>query len=168
MTAAYVAAVRGSGVKIVDTRKTTPLLRRYEKLAVRHGGGLNHRFALYDGILLKENHIVAAGGISNAVRKAVAGSHHLMKIGVEVTQISELDEAIEAGAESILLDNMDVERMKEAVQRAKGRDVVLEASGNVSLDSVRAIAQTGVDLISIGSLTHSAPAVDLSLVIANV
>lgn len=166
LTAAMVDRVKDLNVRICDTRKTTPLLRQLEKDAVRHGGGANHRFALYDGILIKENHITAAGGVSQAVKAAVDRSHHLLNVGVEVTTLAELEEAIDSGADVALLDNMSLEQMREAVAAAKGR-IVLEASGNVTLDRVRAIAETGVDIISVGALTHSAPAIDLSLEISN-
>ncbi|MCC6486378.1 MAG: carboxylating nicotinate-nucleotide diphosphorylase [Candidatus Hydrogenedentes bacterium] len=166
-TAAFVAEVDDLGVRICDTRKTTPLMRNLEKQAVIHGGGANHRFALFDGVLIKENHITAAGGVTQAVQRALKGTHHLMKIGVEVTSLDEFDEALACGADAVLLDNMGVEEMQQAVERSKGSKVVLEASGNVTLDRLRAIAETGVHVISIGALTHSAPAIDLSLEITN-
>ena len=162
LTAAFVGRVNGLNVRICDTRKTTPRLRELEKEAVRHGGGSNHRFALYDGILIKENHITAAGGVSAAVQAAINRSHHLMSVGVEVTNLAELDEAIAAGADVALLDNMNDDQMREAVTFVNGRDIVLEASGNITLDRVRDVAATGVNIISIGALTHSAPAIDLS------
>ena len=162
-----VERANGFDVRICETRKTTPLLRQLEKDAVRHGGGSNHRFALYDGILIKENHITAAGGVGSAVKAAVNRSHHLMSVGVEVTSLAELEEAIAAGADVALLDNMSVELMRQAVALSQGHDVKLEASGNITLDRVRAIAETGVHVISVGALTHSAPAIDLSLEIAN-
>jgi nicotinate-nucleotide pyrophosphorylase (carboxylating) len=163
LTARYVKAVAGLPVHITDTRKTTPLFRRLEKEAVVHGGGHNHRHALYDGILIKDNHIRAAGGVGEAVRRARSGAHHLMKIEVEVTTLAECDEALAAGAEAILLDNMDAATMRKAVARGKGRGVTFEASGGVNLETVRGIAETGVNVISIGALTHSAPAADVSL-----
>lgn len=163
LTAEYVAAVDGLNVKICDTRKTTPLLRRLEKEAVVHGGGTNHRHNLFNGILIKENHIRAAGGIEPAVRRAADGAHHLMKVEVEVTSLEEFDQAIRAGADAIMLDNMDYDTMREAVCRAQGLKVIIEASGNASLANIRAMAETGVHIISVGSLTHSAPAADLSL-----
>lgn len=166
-TAAMAERVQGLPVRICDTRKTTPLLRALEKQAVLHGGGANHRFGLYDGVLIKENHIAAAGGVGEAVRRAARHAHHLMKIECEVTDLDEFDEAVAAGAQVILLDNMPLDAMREAVKRAKGSGVLLEASGNVTLERVRAIAETGVDIISAGSLTHSAPAIDLSLDISN-
>lgn len=168
LTARYVDALAGLTTRICDTRKTTPFLRHLEKKAVQHGGGTNHRFALFDGVLIKENHIVAAGGVRQAVEKAANGTHHLMKVGVEVTTLDELREALNSGAGAILLDNMSIEQIRDAVEIAKGTHVVLEASGNMSLDRVRTIAETGVHIISIGALTHSAPAIDLSLLIENV
>lgn len=169
LTAAFVAAIEGFPARILDTRKTTPLLRALEKAAVAHGGGTNHRFNLSDGILIKDNHIVAAGGVKTAVKRARAGAHHLMRVEVEVTSLEELNEAFRGGAEIILLDNMDLETMTQAVESRNkyAPDTVLEASGNASLDRVRAMAETGVDFISVGALTHSAPAADLSLRIVN-
>jgi len=167
-TSRYVTALDGMKVKLCDTRKTAPLMRQLEKQAVLHGGGSNHRYALFDGVLIKENHITAAGGVANAVKRAWRNTHHLMKIGVEVTNLRELEEAIEAGADAILLDNMDVDEMRRAVERANGTDIILEASGNITLERIREIAATGVHVVSVGALTHSAPAVDLSLEISNV
>lgn len=161
LTNRYVEKTRGLKAKIVDTRKTTPCHRFMEKYAVKVGGGYNHRFGLFDGILIKDNHIKTLGSIKKAVREAKKG-HHLFKIEVEVKNLKELKEAIESGADIIMLDNMTVRDMKEAVKIAKGR-VMLEASGNISLENVREVAETGVDLISVGALTHSAPAVDISL-----
>lgn len=163
LTAAYVEAVRGLPVKICDTRKTTPGLRALEKEAVRHGGGHNHRFALYDGVLIKDNHIVAAGGIGPAVRLARERAHHLLKIEVEASNLSQVREALDAGADAILLDNMDLDTLRTAVRLAKDSGALLEASGNVTLERVRAIAETGVHVISAGALTHSARAIDISL-----
>lgn len=162
LTRRYVEAVAGSGAVIVDTRKTTPGLRRLEKAAVRAGGGQNHRFGLYDGILIKDNHVVAAGGLRAAVEAARASAHHLLKIEVEVTRLADVEEAVAAGADVLLLDNMPVAEMAEAVRRAAGR-VLVEASGGVNLETVAAIARTGVNFISVGRLTHSAPALDLSM-----
>jgi nicotinate-nucleotide pyrophosphorylase (carboxylating) len=162
LTRRYVEAVAGTKAVIVDTRKTTPGLRLLEKAAVRAGGGRNHRFGLSDGVLIKDNHLVAAGGIRPAVEAARRHAHHLLKIEVEVSSLEGLEEAIAAGAEAVLLDNMSVEQMAEAVKLARGL-VLLEASGRVSLETVGAIARTGVDFISVGRLTHSAPALDLSL-----
>jgi nicotinate-nucleotide pyrophosphorylase (carboxylating) len=161
-TAALVDAVKGAGAEIVCTRKTTPGLRAFEKHAVRCGGGKNHRFGLFDAILIKDNHVVAAGGITAALRRAREAAGHMVKIELEVDGLSGLDEALAAGADVILLDNMSLDDMTEAVRRAKGR-ARLEASGNVTLASARAIAQTGVDMISSGWITHSAPALDLGL-----
>lgn len=161
MTAAFVEKLKDLNVKIVDTRKTTPSLRFLEKYAVRVGGGYNHRFGLYDGILIKDNHIEAAGSIINAI-EAARKHHHLSKIEVEVENINDLKEALKGGADVVMLDNMTVEEMKEAVRLAKGK-VILEASGNINLNNVRAVAETGVDLISVGAITHSAPAVDISM-----
>lgn len=167
LTAQFVNAVGDLPARVCDTRKTTPLLRPLEREAVRHGGGCNHRYNLASGILLKENHIRAAGGVAQALKSAHAAAPHLMRVEIEVTTLDELREALEHGAEAVLLDNMDNGTMAEAVRmaRAMPHRVVLEASGNVSLERVRAIAETGVDLISVGALTHSAPAADLSLLI---
>lgn len=161
LTSAFVARIEGFDAKILDTRKTTPGMRFLEKYAVQAGGGSSHRMGLYDGILIKDNHIKAAGGIKRAVRLARKGSH-LMKIEVEAETLDEVKEALAAGVDVIMLDNMGVDEMKRAVRLAKGK-AILEASGNVSLGNVRDIAATGVDLISIGTLTHSAPAVDISM-----
>ncbi len=161
LTGSFVDAVMGTGAKIIDTRKTTPCLRFMEKYAVRIGGGVNHRFGLYDGILIKDNHIEAVGSITKAIAMAKA-VHHLVKTEVEVENLSDLREAVEAGADVIMLDNMSVNDMKEAVKIVQKR-IPLEASGNVSLGNVRAIAESGVDLISIGALTHSVTAADISL-----
>ncbi len=164
-TAKYVAAVHENPVRICDTRKTTPLLRDLEKVAVRHGGGWNHRQALYDGILIKENHIQAAGGIQLAVSQAHDGSHHLLNIEVEVTNLAECQEAIAAGAGVIMLDNMSLDDMRQAVEMGRDTSVTFEASGNVNLSTVAGIAATGIDIVSVGSITHSAPSVDFSLTI---
>jgi nicotinate-nucleotide pyrophosphorylase (carboxylating) len=161
LTARFVDAVAGTKAKIVDTRKTTPGHRMMEKYAVRMGGGVNHRFGLFDGILIKDNHIEAVGGIRQAVALAKSG-HHLAKIEVEVENLKELEEALDAGADIVMLDNMTVPDMADAV-KATGGKVLLEASGNVSLANVREIAETGVDMISVGALTHSAAAADISL-----
>jgi nicotinate-nucleotide pyrophosphorylase (carboxylating) len=162
LTRAFVDKVAGTHARIVDTRKTTPGLRELQKAAVRAGGGGNHRFALYDGILLKDNHLAVAGGVTAAVAAARARASHMLKVEVEVTNLDELAEAIAAGADIAMLDNMSLEQMREAVAFTAGR-VLLEASGGVTLQTVADIAATGVDLISVGALTHSAPAVDLSL-----
>lgn len=161
-TAALVDAVAGTKAKIVCTRKTTPGMRAFEKYAVRCGGGVNHRFGLFDAVMIKDNHIVAAGGIAPALAAARAAAGHLVPIEIEVDRLSQLDEALAAGARIILLDNMSIEDMRQAVARVSGR-AVLEASGNVTLATVRAIAETGVDVISSGAITHSAPCLDLGL-----
>ena len=161
-TARFVAAVGGSGCRIVDTRKTTPGLRVLEKYAVRVGGGFNHRTGLGDGILIKNNHITAAGGVAAAVGAARVGAPHGLKVEVECASFAEVDEALAAGAEIILLDNMSIDEMTEAVRRISGRALV-EASGGVTLNNVAAVATTGVDIISVGALTHSVPAVDLHM-----
>ena len=158
----YVTLVADLPVKIVDTRKTAPGLRVLDKQAVRDGGGANHRFNLSDGILIKDNHIKAAGGILEAIGKCKAHAPHTLKIEIEVESITGLVEAIDAGADIIMLDNMSTEAMKEAVLINAGR-AILEASGNMSLIRVREVAETGVDIISIGALTHSVKALDISL-----
>ncbi len=162
MTRRYSDAIRGTRAKILDTRKTAPGLRILDKYAVRVGGGHNHRFALYDGILIKDNHIAAAGGIGPAVKRVRERVPHTLKIEVEVKDMAELEEALEAGADTILLDNMGIAEMARAVHRVAGR-VPLEASGNMTLDRVREVADTGVDMISVGALTHSVTAADISL-----
>lgn len=164
LTNMFVEKIRGLHAKIVDTRKTTPGLRFMEKYAVRVGGGNNHRFGLFDGILIKDNHIEAVGSITEALRLASEG-HHLAKIEVEVENLKDLKEAVEGGSDIVMLDNMSIQDMKEAVNivRTLKKNVILEASGNVSLENVREVAETGVDLISIGALTHSATAVDISM-----
>ncbi len=158
----YVEAVKDLPAKIVDTRKTTPGLRLFDKMAVRHGGAFNHRFNLSDGVLIKDNHIAAAGGISAAIRKVKQDIPHTIRIEVEVESLDGLLEAIAAGADIVMLDNMSLAQMKEAVQVNCGR-VLLEASGNMNLETVRLVAETGVDLISVGKLTHSVTAMDISL-----
>ena len=162
MTAQFVAEIEGTEAVIVDTRKTTPGLRLLEKYAVRMGGGGNHRMALYDGVLIKENHIAAAGGIATAISRARQAVPHTLKIECEVRDLNEVKEALEAGADILLLDNMDLEQLREAVALIDQR-AVTEASGGVSLDTVRAIAETGVRMVSVGALTHSSRAVDISL-----
>ncbi|HEV2127979.1 MAG TPA: carboxylating nicotinate-nucleotide diphosphorylase [Thermomicrobiales bacterium] len=167
-TARYVDATKGTGATIVDTRKTTPGMRMLEKRAVLHGGGGNHRFGLADGVLIKDNHLAAIGGdhpVRDAVRSARKLAPHTMKIEVEVTTLAELDKALEAGADIVLLDNMDTTTMTEAARR---RDVaapgtLLEASGGITLERIAVIAATGIDLISVGALTHSSKALDISL-----
>ncbi len=164
-TRAAVEAVKGTNARICDTRKTTPLMRFLEKYAVTVGGGSPHRFHLADGILIKDNHIASAGSITEAVRMAKLHAHHLLKIEVEVESLEQLDEALAAGADVIMLDNMDNDTMRKAVKRVGGK-VPLEASGNMGdkdAAALRAVAETGVDLISIGALTHSVKALDISL-----
>ena len=162
LTARFVAAVAKYDVKIIDTRKTTAGWRALQKYAVRVGGGHNHRFGLYDGVLIKDNHIVAAGGIAKAIERARSTVPHTMKIELEVETLDQVEEALAAGADIILLDNMPVDFMRAAVERIAGRAVV-EASGGITLDYVEAVAATGVDLISVGALTHSAMPLDISL-----
>jgi nicotinate-nucleotide pyrophosphorylase (carboxylating) len=164
LTAQYVAAVRGTGARVVDTRKTTPGLRVLEKYAVRVGGGINHRTGLYDGVLIKENHIAAAGGITEAVRRARAYIPHTMKVEIETETLPQVAEALAAGADIIMLDNMDRDAMREAVVLIGGKALV-EASGGVNLETIRGIAETGVDIISVGALTHSARAMDISMLL---
>jgi len=162
LTTRYVAAVAGTGVRIVDTRKTTPGLRELEKYAVRVGGGINHRTGLYDGILIKENHIAATGGIGEAVKRARSYIPHTLKIEIETETLAQVDEALASGVDIIMLDNMSLADMRSAVVAIAGHALV-EASGGVNLETVRAIAETGVDIISVGALTHSARAMDISL-----
>lgn len=162
VTSEAVKQVEGTGAKICDTRKTTPGLRVIEKYAVKVGGGSNHRFNLADGILIKDNHIVAAGGISAAVRAARENAPHTLKVEVEVETFDELAEALEAGADIIMLDNMSCEDMKKAVGIVDHR-AMTEASGNMGSRNLREVAECGVDLISIGALTHSPKALDISL-----
>jgi nicotinate-nucleotide pyrophosphorylase (carboxylating) len=164
LTARYVDAVNGTGARIVDTRKTAPGLRILDKYAVRAGGGSNHRFGLYDGVLIKENHITAAGGITLAVARARVFIPHTIKIEVETETLAEVSEALACGADIIMLDNMDTASMRAAVQLIAGR-ALLEASGGVTLETVREIAETGVDIISVGALTHSARAMDISMLL---
>lgn len=161
-TAELVKKVQGTNAVIVDTRKTTPGMRVLEKYAVRMGGGTNHRFNLADGVLIKDNHIVAAGGIKNAVENARKIVPHTLKIEVETTNFDEIREALEAGADIIMLDNMSCADMKKAVELIAGRAKV-EASGNMGVRDVSEVAATGVDLISVGALTHSVTALDISM-----
>ena len=174
LTARYVEAVADYPVKILDTRKTTPGLRSLEKYAVRMGGGFNHRVGLYDGILIKDNHLMfqdageagqSQGNVKAAVLAAKRSAGHLQKVEVEADTLEQVKEAVGAGADAILLDNMNVETLARAVEsvRNSGRQIVLEASGNVLLSNVAGIAATGVDAISVGALTHSAPSLDISL-----
>lgn len=167
LTAQYVAALNGHKARVCDTRKTTPLLRYLEKQAVAHGGGANHRTTLFHGVLIKENHIMAAGGITKAVQRTRDIAPHSLRVEVEVRNVEEFNEALEAGADVIMLDNMDLETMTECARRGHGQRVMLEASGNVTLARLKDIAETGVDFISVGALTHSSPAADLSLLITN-
>ncbi|HEY3081256.1 MAG TPA: carboxylating nicotinate-nucleotide diphosphorylase [Chloroflexota bacterium] len=165
-TRRYVDAVAGTTARVIDTRKTTPGLRAIEKYAVRVGGGTNHRMTLSDGVLIKDNHLAAlrnrGHGIAEAVRRARRYAPHTLRVEVEVTTVEGADEAASAGADIVLLDNMAPEQMAEAVRRIEGRALV-EASGGVRLETVRAVAESGVDLISVGALTHSTPALDISL-----
>ena len=167
LTRAYVQAVAGTGARIADTRKTTPGLRALEKHAVACGGGVNHRFGLDDAILIKDNHVAVCGGVAEAVRRAKAFAPHLMKVEVEVDGLDQLDAVlglIDEGAapDVIMLDNFSLDNLRAAVARVAGR-IVLEASGGVDLTTVRGIAETGVDVISVGALTHSAPVLDIGL-----
>lgn len=161
-TRSYVDEVSGLAAKIVDTRKTVPGLRLFDKMAVRSGGGMNHRFNLSDGILIKDNHIKAAGGVREAIARIKSTAPHTVRIEIEVESLEMLEQAIDAGADIVMLDNMSVTMMNQAVAINQGR-VILEASGNMSLERVREVAMSGVDLISVGALTHSVFALDLSL-----
>ena len=165
-TSRYVKAVEGFKAKIIDTRKTAPGLRYLDKYAVRAGGGANHRLNLADGILIKDNHIAALRsrglGLKEAVELAVERASHTINVEVEVANLEELEEALAAGARIIMLDNMSLEEMRRAVEMVDGR-AILEASGGINLETARAVAETGVDLISVGSLTHSVKALDVSL-----
>jgi len=161
LTKSFADKVKGYNVKILDTRKTTPLLRALQKYAVRTGGGYNHRFGIYDMILVKENHIRAVGSITNAVKK-IKASNTSYKIEVEVTNLKELDEAVKCGVDRVMLDNMSIDQMTKATTKYKGK-VEMEASGNVTLDTLEQIAGTGVDFISSGALTHSYKSLDISL-----
>ncbi|WP_282009233.1 carboxylating nicotinate-nucleotide diphosphorylase [Brevundimonas aveniformis] len=162
LTRDYVRAVAGTGARIADTRKTTPGLRALEKRAVVCGGGVNHRFGLDDAILIKDNHVALAGGVGEAVRRARASVGHLMKVEVEIDRLDQLEPALAEGPDVIMLDNFSLEDMRAAVVRVAGR-VTLEASGGVNLQTVRAIAETGVNVISVGALTHSVTALDVGL-----
>ncbi|NBS53736.1 MAG: carboxylating nicotinate-nucleotide diphosphorylase, partial [Spartobacteria bacterium] len=162
LTSRYVATVAHTKARIVCTRKTTPGLRTFEKYAVLCGGGFNHRFGLDDAILIKDNHIAVAGGIIPALRTVKAAIGHLVKIEIEVDTLDQLDEVLTEGADVVLLDNMTPARLREAVARVKGR-LLTEASGGVTLETVAAIAESGVDMISVGALTHSAKVLDVGL-----
>jgi nicotinate-nucleotide pyrophosphorylase (carboxylating) len=165
LTRRFVDAVAGTGVRILDTRKTTPGWRSLEKDAVRAGGGENHRLGLYDMILIKDNHVAIAGGVAEAIARVREQNNRKLPVEIEVRTIEELETAIDAGVDRVLLDNMDARMLRDAVKlaRRRSKDITLEASGNVSLETVRDIASAGVDCISIGALTHSAPALDFSL-----
>jgi len=162
LTRAFVNAVAGTKARIVCTRKTTPGLRLLEKYAVRCGGGFNHRFGLDDAVLIKDNHLVAAGGIKPAIERVRAGLGHMAKVELEVDTLAQLEEALGLGVDTILLDNMSLDDLKRAVAMARSR-ATLEASGNITLETVRAVAETGVDYISSGGITHSAPSLDVAL-----
>jgi len=165
VTREYVEAVAGTRARIIDTRKTTPGMRTLQKAAIRHGGGHNHRLGLADGILIKDNHLAAIGSddrIARAIQAARERAPHTLRVECEVTSLAELEQALTAGADVVLLDNMDTSTMAEAVRQTNGL-ALLEASGGITLATIRAIAETGVDLISVGALTHSAPALDISL-----
>jgi nicotinate-nucleotide pyrophosphorylase (carboxylating) len=162
LTAAFVAAIQGLNTKIVDTRKTTPGLRMLEKYAVRAGGGHNHRFSLSDGVLIKDNHIAACGSITEAVQRVRLRVPHTINVEVETDTLTQVEECLTCGVGVIMLDNMDLATMRQAVQLINGRALV-EASGGVNLQTVRGIAETGVDIISVGALTHSAKACDIGM-----
>jgi nicotinate-nucleotide pyrophosphorylase (carboxylating) len=164
LTQRYAQALAGTKTRLLDTRKTSPGMRELEKAAVRAGGGLNHRGALFDGILVKDNHAAAAGGVGEAVRRARVGAHPLLKVEAEVSTPQQIEEALAAGADMLLLDNLGDAELKEAVRQVGGR-VPLEASGGMTLDRLPRVAAAGVDYVSVGALTHSAPAVDLSLLV---
>jgi len=165
LTHKFVESVKGLPVRIVDTRKTTPGIRALEKYAVRVGGGCNHRFGLFDGILIKDNHINVVGNIRKAIKMAKKNSHHMLKIEVEAKSLREVRDALSEGAHIIMLDNMSIRDIRQSVNLIRGKNphVIIEASGNMNLKNIRAVAETGVDLISIGALTHSAVAVDISM-----
>lgn len=162
LTRRYADAVAGTKAKIADTRKTTPSLRAFEKYAVRCGGGQNHRTGLFDAVLIKDNHIVAAGGLEKAIEAARAAAGHMVKIEVEVDTLDQLDVLLKYKVDAVLLDNMTPAQLKDAVKRVAGR-CLTEASGGVNLETVAGIAASGVDMISVGALTHSAPVLDLGL-----
>ena len=164
LTRRFVEQIKGTHARIVDTRKTTPGLRQLQKYAVRIGGGHNHRMGLDDGVLIKENHIALTGSVTEAIKQVEAAVSHLHRIEVECCDLDQVREALDAGAQAILLDNMDLETLKRSVGIVGGK-ALLEASGNINLDNVREVAETGVDLISVGALTHSAGSKDVSLLI---
>lgn len=166
LTRRFVEAVGGTSARVIDTRKTTPGWRELEKAAVRAGGGTNHRMGLHDMVLVKENHIAAAGGVREAIAGVRANNTRGLEVEIEVRSLDELEVALDLGVERVLLDNMSPDLLREAVERARARSAsppLLEASGNVDLDTIAAVAASGVDLISVGALTHSAPVADLSL-----
>lgn len=162
LTRRYVDAIAGTAATIVDTRKTTPGLRAFEKYAVRCGGGMNHRVGLFDAVLIKDNHIAIAGGVAAAVAAAKRHAGHMVKIEVEVDTLAQLDEALENPVDAVLLDNMPPDVLRQAVQKCAGK-IITEASGGINLETVRAVAETGVDLISVGALTHSVTVLDFGL-----
>ena len=162
-TRAYARAIEGTSAKICCTRKTTPGLRAFEKYAVLAGGGANHRFGLFDAVLIKDNHIAASGGIGAAIARARKGAGHLVKIEIEVDRLEQLEEALRYPVDAVLLDNMSTEELRKAVPMCRERNIIPEASGGITLDTVHAIAATGVDMISSGALTHSAPVLDIGL-----
>lgn len=162
LTRTYVDAVAGTRAAIIDTRKTTPGLRAFEKYAVRAGGGMNHRVGLFDAVLIKDNHIALSGGVEAAIAAARERVGHMVKIEVEVDTLEQLDQVLQTNVDAVLLDNMPPAILKQAVERVAGR-MTTEASGGVNLDTVRAIAETGVDLISVGALTHSVTVLDIGL-----
>ena len=164
LTQRYAQALAGTQTKLLDTRKTTPGMRELEKAAVRAGGGLNHRGALFDGILVKDNHAAVAGSVAEAVRRAREDAHPLLKVEAEVSTPQQIEEALKAGADMLLLDNLGDAELREAVRQVAGR-VPLEASGGMTLDRLPRVAAAGVDYVSVGALTHSAPSVDLSLLV---
>ena len=165
LTSNYVETINGTGAKICCTRKTTPGMREFEKYAVRAGGGINHRFGLDDAILIKDNHIAIAGSISSAIKCALENTGHMLKVEIEVDTIEQLEKALKYPIDAVLLDNMSNDELTQAVTmiKATAQKIIIEASGGVNLNTVKAIAGTGVDLISVGALTHSAPTLDLGL-----
>lgn len=162
VTAGIVAAIAGTRAAVACTRKTTPGLRALEKYAVRAGGGMNHRFALYDAVLIKDNHVAIAGGVTEAIRRAKAGIGHMVKIEVEVDTLDQLREAMDIGVDAVLLDNMTPDQLREAVHIVSGR-AITEASGGITPVTAAAVAASGVDLLSVGWITHSAPTLDIGL-----
>lgn len=162
LTRTYVEAVAGTGSRVACTRKTTPGLRALEKFAVRCGGGVNHRFGLDDAVLIKDNHIAVAGGVRPAVERALASVGHMVKIELEVDTLEQLEEGLAVGVDAVLLDNMDLQTLRRAVALVDGR-CATEASGGINLETAASVAATGVDILSVGALTHSAPSLDVSL-----